>query len=95
MATRPKIPSASADRDVLNAILGELQALNRSVAEIARRMADQAEGDMDPGRRIDPGDAVPAGVAPQSPVPLTPEDKKVRRALDRLPRRQRGGESKA
>ncbi len=42
---------------------------------------------MAPGRPIDPGDAVPPGVAPQDPAPLTPEDKKVRRALERLPRR--------
>ena len=42
---------------------------------------------MDPGRERDPGDAVPPGVAVQEPVPMTPEDKKVRRALERLPRR--------
>ena len=91
MAARPK-PSNS-ERDTLNAILRELQALNRSVGEIARRLASQAEGDMDPGRSIDPGDAVPEGVAPDSPVPLTPEDKKVRRALERLPRRRPPRES--
>jgi hypothetical protein len=94
MATRPKTSNASPDRDVLNAILGELQALNRSVAEIVREMGNRVEGDMDPGRPIDPGDSVPPGVAPQSPAALTPQDKKVRRALERLPRR-RGGENKA
>lgn len=77
----------------MEAILRELQALNRSVAEIARRLGQQAEGDMDPGRPIDPGDAVPEGVAPESPAPLTPEDKKVRRALERLPR-ARGAKKK-
>ena len=70
--------------------MAELQSLNRAVGEIARRMGQQAEGDMDPGRPFDPGDAVPEGVAPQEPVPLTPEDKKVRRALERLPKRRRG-----
>ena len=95
MASRPKTSTAPSDNDTLSGILRELQSLNRSVAEIARRMANQAEGDMDPGRPIDPGDSVPEGVAPQDPVPLTPQDKKVRRALERLPRRRRGGESKA
>lgn len=74
---------------MLKAILHELQALNRAVGEIAARLSAQAEGDLAPGREIDPGDAVPPGVAPASPVPLTPEDKKARRALERLPRRGR------
>lgn len=74
----------------MRAILAELQGLNRSIATIAARLAAQAEADMDPGRPIDPGDSVPEGVAPQEPAPLTPEDKKVRRALEQLPR-QRGG----
>ena len=39
-----------------------------------------------PGQR-DPGDAVPPGVAPQSPAPLTEEDRKVRDKLERLPQR--------
>ena len=92
MATRAKSAqtSKSANQDdVLRAILVELQALNRSIAAIAGRFAAKAEGDMDPGRPIDPGDAVPEGVAAQEPAPLTPEDKKVRRALERLPRRPR------
>jgi hypothetical protein len=93
MATRarpsPSPRAAAKEDDVLRGILGELQALNRSVAAIASRLAAQAEGDMDPGRPIDPGDSVPEGVAPQEPAPLTSEDKKVRRALERLPRRPR------
>jgi hypothetical protein len=38
---------------------------------------------------IDPGDAVPPGVAPQEPAPLTDEDRRVR---DRL--RDLGGEER-
>ena len=85
MATRPK-----SDTELLRSILSELESLNRMVGEIDRRMGQQAEGDMDPGRPIDPGDSVPEGVAPQEPAPLTADDKKVRRALERLPRRRRG-----
>ena len=36
----------------------------------------------------DPGDAVPPGVAPQTPAPLTAEDKQARAALERLGRRE-------
>jgi hypothetical protein len=36
----------------------------------------------DPGH--DPGDSVPSGVAPVSPVPLTEEDRKVKRKLEQL-----------
>ena len=75
---------------MLHAILGELQELNRTVREIAARSSARAEGDMDPGRPIDPGDSVPPGVAVQDPTPLTASDKKVRHALERLPRRRRG-----
>ncbi|WP_338664962.1 hypothetical protein VQH23_07255 [Pararoseomonas sp. SCSIO 73927] len=32
----------------------------------------------------DPGDAVPPGVAPVNPVPLTDEDRKVKRKLEEL-----------
>ena len=32
----------------------------------------------------DPGDAVPPGVAPQTPAPLSAEDKAAREALERL-----------
>lgn len=88
--TRSRTDPAPHDGDTLQAILGQLQELNRLVGEIANRLAAPAEGDMAPGRAIDPGDAVPPGIAPETPAPLTPEDKKVRRALDRLPRRTRG-----
>jgi hypothetical protein len=94
MPTRPK-PASPSNPDVLQAILRELQTLNRTAGEIAARLSAQAEADMDPGRPIDPGDSVPPGVAPRSPVPLTPEDEKARRALERLPRRRRGGETRA
>ncbi|MCR0985245.1 hypothetical protein [Roseomonas populi] len=40
------------------------------------------EGSDDPGH--DPGDSVPPGVAPVSPVPLTEEDRKVKRKLEQL-----------
>jgi hypothetical protein len=35
----------------------------------------------------DPGDAVPEGVAPAEPVPLTEQDKQVKRQLEDLPKR--------
>ncbi|WP_376088836.1 hypothetical protein ACE7GA_16870 [Roseomonas sp. CCTCC AB2023176] len=35
-------------------------------------------------RDFDPGDAVPPGVAPAEPVPLTEHDKAVKRKLERL-----------
>jgi hypothetical protein len=38
--------------------------------------------------RRDPGDAVPEGVAPDSPAPVTEEDRKVRRQLEDLPKRR-------
>jgi hypothetical protein len=90
MATRPKPIASTSDPDVLRAILSELQELNRTVREIAARASARAEGDMDPGRPIDPGDSVPPGVAVQDPAPLTASDKKVRNALERMPRRRRG-----
>jgi len=90
MATRPKPTASTPDAEVLHAILGELQELNRTVREIAARSSARAESDMDPGRPIDPGDSVPPGVAVQDPTPLTANDKKVRHALERLPRRRRG-----
>lgn len=42
-------------------------------------------------RRRDPGDAVPEGVAPEAPAPLTEEDRKVLRQLEDLPKRSPGG----
>lgn len=36
----------------------------------------------------DPGDAVPPGVAPQTPAPLTEEDRAVRDRLEELSRRK-------
>ncbi|HYZ62304.1 MAG TPA: hypothetical protein VE650_07600 [Acetobacteraceae bacterium] len=97
MATRSRAKAADpTDAEVLRAILGELQALNRTVDEISARIAAHAEADLDPERPRDPGDSVPPGVAPQEPAPLTPEDKKVRRALEHLPtRRNRLGGSSA
>ena len=66
----------AAEGDVLQAILGELQTLNRTLSRIAAAVSGQ--------REIDPGDAVPPGVAPQEPVPMTPQDEEVRRKLERL-----------
>ncbi len=39
------------------------------------------------GRQRDPGDAVPPGVAVQTPAPLTTDDKAVLHALEELPQR--------
>lgn len=86
--------SGSEEAGLLRAALEELQALNRRVDEIAARLARQAEAHMDPGRPIDPGDSVPEGVAPLEPAPLTTDDKKVRRALERLPRKRSSGEKR-
>lgn len=38
-------------------------------------------------RRRDPGDAVPPGVAPEAPAPLTEEDRRVLERLKELPER--------
>jgi hypothetical protein len=42
--------------------------------------------DQDPGDKAarDPGDAVPPGVAPAHPAPLTAEDRKVKRKLEQM-----------
>lgn len=37
----------------------------------------------------DPGDAVPEGVAPAEPVPLTEEDRRIKRQLEELPKQQK------
>lgn len=34
---------------------------------------------------VDPGDAVPEGVAPRDPPPLTEEERRVKEKLERLP----------
>lgn len=39
----------------------------------------------DPSGRRDPGDAVPEGVAVEQPVPLTPQEKEVKKKLEDLP----------
>ena len=36
------------------------------------------------GRERDPGDAVPPGVAPRTPAPLTDQDRKVQDKLEHL-----------
>lgn len=101
MASRPKAPSRTAGppeptalgaaSPQLDAILSELQALNRRVDQLIGAVTDRALGgdgaEYPPGRDRDPGDAVPPGVAVQSPVPLAPGDKSVLRELERLPKR--------
>ncbi len=101
MASRPKAPSRTAGPPEptalgaaslqLDAILAELQALNRRIDQLIGAVRDRAPGEggseYSPGRDRDPGDAVPPGVAVQSPVPLAPGDKAVLRELERLPRR--------
>ena len=86
MATR-RTQAPEPEAAILHAILAELQQLNQTLRAIESRLGARAEGDMDPGRPVDPGDSVPEGVAVQEPLPLTSEDKKVRRALEQLPRR--------
>jgi hypothetical protein len=92
MANRPKTSSGPSNSDTLQAILGKLAELTGLVGEISARLSAQAGGDLDPGRRHDPGDAVPPGVAPAEAAPLTPEDKKARRALERMKRPRAAGE---
>ena len=57
-------------------VLDELRALRD-----ARGGGGSGGGGGRAGREIDPGDAVPPGVAPLTPAPLTDEDRKV---LDKL-----------
>ena len=92
MTNRPKTSSGPSNSEMLQAILGKLAELTELVGEISARLSAQAEGDLDPGRPHDPGDAVPPGVAPADPAPLTPEDKKARRALERMKRPREAGE---
>ena len=72
------------------AVLDELRALRQDVntfrgevRALAERRAEQRER---PG--VDPGDAVPPGVAVQEPAPLTEADRKAKRSLSRLSRRR-------
>ena len=73
-----------------------LDALTRRFDEFSRQVLDELRAGRDglgpgdgsgergrgrAGREIDPGDAVPPGVAPLTPAPLTEEDRKV---LDKL-----------
>lgn len=59
-----------------------------------RTTPDDAGADSDkasPGPRgrpdRDPGDAVPPGVAPAEPAPLTEADRRAKRQLEQLPKR--------
>ena len=64
-------------------VLDELRALRdtRGDDQGARGDGGGGGGRGRAGREIDPGDAVPPGVAPLTPAPLTDEDRKV---LDKL-----------
>ena len=81
MANSPR--RTTDDGATLRAIVDKLDEVSRLVAELAAQSAP-ISGDFEPRRAVDPGDAVPPGVAPETPAPLTPEDKKARRALERL-----------
>jgi hypothetical protein len=95
MATRPRKPTPEPAPetglgDPILAVLDELRALRQDVnafrdevRALAERRAEQHE---QPG--VDPGDAVPPGVAVQEPAPLTEADRKAKRSLSRLSRRR-------
>ena len=96
MASQPDEPSAPGQHataqghnsgDKLDAVLEQLRALRHDldalrdeVRAMGRRCAPKRERS-----NRDPGDAVPPGVAVQDPAPLSPDDRKARRNLERLP----------
>lgn len=91
MATRPRKPSPPAERtpdNALGAVLDELREIRRELGELRDEV--RAIGQRRVRRRgppgVDPGDAVPPGVAVQDPAPLSPNDRKARRNLERLSR---------
>lgn len=76
----------------MEALTAGLDALTRRFDEFSREVLDELRAIRDArgaerggggraGREIDPGDAVPPGVAPLTPAPLTEQDRKV---LDKL-----------
>lgn len=97
MASRPRTPSPPADATApppfdavlsrLDAIHSELQALNRGIDRLISAVRGRAPGQYSAGRDRDPGDAVPPGVAVQSPVPLEPGDEAALHELEKLPKR--------
>lgn len=99
MASRPRTPSTPAKADAppsldavasqLDGIRSELQALNRRIDQLIGAVVARAPGGSDyaAGRDRDPGDAVPPGVAVQSPVPLEPGDEAALHELEKLPKR--------
>ena len=56
------------------------------MAQQHREPPEPTHDPSDPGYH-DPGDAVPEGVAPAEPVPLTEQDRQAKRQLERLPKR--------
>lgn len=76
----------------LDAIRSELQALNgridQLIGAVMGRATDDGEAEYSAGRDRDPGDAVPPGVAVQSPVPLEPGDAAALHELEKLPKRE-------
>ena len=91
---RHAIPSRAAGRalegltEQMEVLTARLDALNQRFDEFSRRVLDELRAGRDgrggggpAGREFDPGDAVPPGVAPLTPAPLTEEDRKV---LDKL-----------
>ena len=65
----------------LKALRHDVGALRDEVRAMGRRRAPRRER---PNR--DPGDAVPPGVAVQDPTPLSTNERKARRNLERLSR---------
>lgn len=102
MTTRAKKPSApdesARDRDeddqlgvvlaALEAIRGEIASLRDEVRALAQRPSAQRRNDRRTRKEHDPGDAVPEGVAVETPAPLTPQDRKAKRGLERLSRQE-------
>lgn len=101
MATRPrkttaKLPATTepapdaGSSDPIFAVLDELRALRQEVSAFrheVRALAEERQSARE-RRGVDPGDAVPEGVAVEEPAPLTEADRKAKRSLNRLPRRR-------
>lgn len=72
------------------AVLDELRALRQDINAFRDEVRALAERRAEPRERpgVDPGDAVPPGVAVQEAAPLTETDRKAKRSLTRLSRRR-------
>lgn len=97
MPTRPRPPSAPAKRAPATpspsrddgAVLAQLAALRQEMSALREEVRAMTRRPQSRRPSLDPGDAVPPGVAVQEPEPLRAEDKKALRSLERLPKRSR------